>query len=49
MCVQYALHGAYSHPLNSTILGEVVAKFRQKLFTHHPKHSEYNNRVPEKL
>ncbi len=49
MHVQYALHSAYSHPLNSTILGEVVAKYRQKLFTHHTKHSEYNNRVAKKL
>jgi hypothetical protein len=30
-------------------LGEVVARFRQKLFTHHPKHSQYNNKVAKKL
>ncbi len=29
-------------------LGEVVARFRQKHFTHHPRHSKYNNRIAKK-
>jgi len=30
-------------------LEKVVARIRQKRFTHHPKHSKYNNEIAKKL
>jgi hypothetical protein len=29
-------------------LGEILARFRQKLFTHQQKHSKYNNKKTKK-